>query len=158
MLHLLANPGIFHQIATPLWDVLLLDILPVSLTGFTILFLLLMFNEGLYGWKNPKKNYTIAIILVLLSGGGLIASSQHGDNTIAQTQSLEEKYDSSVMNWLASDYGIKVTTSEVNQLIAGKSTATVYEGKKIVISVTAVVGDKLAVINRSSTILEPTAN
>lgn len=158
MLHLLANPGIFHQIATPLWASLLLGILPICLTGFTILFLLLLANEGFYGWKNSKKNYIIAIILVLLSGGILIASSQYGDNTRAQTQSLKEKYDSSVMNWLASDYGIKVTPTEVKQLISGKSTATVYEGKKIVISVTAVVGDKLAVINRSSAILEPTTN
>ena len=150
MLHLLANPGIFHQMETPSW-LLLLQILSFVLVLTSIFFIAAVIFGAFLA---PRKIIISITLLVLVTGVSVTASILSTTNEDIQERLLQAKYDSSLINWLDTGYGIKTNSDIAQRLVNGESFATTYHGKEIVISVIETIDKKLAVVDQNHTVLK----
>lgn len=150
MLHLFANPGIFHQTETPSW-LFLLQMLSFVLVLISIFFIATVIFGA---YLAPRKIIIAIILLILVTGVSITASILSTTHEDVQERLLQAKYDSSFINWLDAGYGIKTNPDIAQRLVNGESFATTYHGKEIVISVIETIDKKLAVVDQNHTVLK----
>lgn len=153
MLHILANPGVSPD--SQIINETLSFFFPAALT-FIGGFALMMWMFATPWAKLKAKPRIFFAIPSALIGLGLIGFVIYSGCVMeARHRTLQAKYDSSLVNWLATDYGIKTTTEQAKRLVAGESFSATYHSKDIVISVIKDLKDNLVVVDQNHTILNP---
>ena len=152
MLHLLDNPGVFHQASTESGTLSML----ISST-FLIAAIFIIGRPAMEGRlrKMSSTNLVLAVLLCVVAAAAITVSALIIHHQESQMKSQQAKYDSSVINWLDTDYGIKTNTAIAHQLVNGKSSTVTYNSKEIVISVIETPEKKLSVIDQNHTVLQP---
>lgn len=148
MLHLLSNPGVFHQPEAYDGILSIIGFIGLAILVATIVVAVYLARKG----SPSRKQNVYASLGCAISLGIFISLFVHEAIVREEAQT---KYYSSVSNWLAADYGIKANPGDANQLIKGKTFATAYHSKTISISIIKNLNGDLAVVNQNSTVLIP---
>ena len=149
MLHILANPGIFHPTLTTFGVPLVVATMFLIIAIFVALAIR---DESL---KKTRKNFIIAGVLFLVSIVGIAAGLVLVVHEKGQAELRQAKYYASVVSWLDTGYGIKTNTDIARQLVHEKSFTVTYHTQEIVISIITNVSGDLSLVDNKHTVLKP---
>ena len=150
MLHLLTNPGVFHPAITIFG-------IPELVFATILLIAGIFLTFAIHGGDlvKTRKRIILTGLTLLVAAIGITAGIPLVVHEESQKELLQTKYDSSVISWLDTGYGIKTNTDVAQRLIGGESFAVVYHSKEIVVSIIETINGKLAVIDQNRTVLKP---
>ena len=146
MLHLLDNPGVFHQASASL------GMLPMKASAWVVAIFGVFALLGVY-YKPFRRPWLVLVLLASLVVS-VIVSLSYVSHEESQIKSQQAKYDSSVVSWLDTGYGIKTNTEIAQRLIDGETFAVTYHGQEIVVAVTEKINGDLAVVDQNHTVLQ----
>lgn len=147
MLHLLANPGVFHQTLTEFWMPLVPVAIALVLASFVVIAISMEDSDAV----NPL----LAGLIFLATVASIIVTGIWMNQDFKQANLAQAKYNASVASWLDTDYGIKANADGAKRLIGGETFAVTHHGQEIVISVIETLDKKLAVVDQNHTVLKP---